>query len=47
MSTSIITTIVGTGAGGYNGDNGAATSASLYIPTAAAVDTSGNVFGII
>ncbi len=42
-STGIITTIVGTGATGYNGDNIAATSATLYSPFGIAVDASGRV----
>ena len=37
----IITTIAGTGVGGYSGDNGAATSAALYGPSGVAVDASG------
>ena len=41
VSTGIITTIAGTGGGSYSGDNGAATSASLYLPQGVAVDTSG------
>ncbi len=40
-STSIISTIAGTGAGSYSGDNGAASSAALYYPAGVAVDTSG------
>ena len=46
VATGIITTVAG-GAGTYylyNGDNIAATSASLYKPTAVAVDTSGNLY---
>ncbi len=35
------TTIAGTGAGGYSGDNGQATSASFYSPVGVAVDSSG------
>ena len=41
VSTGIITTIAGTGTGSYSGDNGAATSATLYEPTGVAVDSSG------
>ncbi len=41
-STSIISTIAGTGTAGYSGDNGLATSAKLNYPTGVAVDTSGS-----
>ncbi len=37
----MITTIAGTGSGGYSGDNGAATSAKLNVPNGVAVDSSG------
>ena len=40
-ATSIISTIAGTGSASYNGDNIAATSASLCHPIGVAVDTSG------
>ena len=40
-STSIISTIAGTGACTYSGDNGKATSANLCYPVGVAVDTSG------
>ncbi len=40
----IITTIAGTGTGGYNGDGIAATAAQLYNPYGIATDTSGNIF---
>ena len=43
ISTGIITTIAGTGTASYSGDNGAATSAALYLPRGVAVDTSGRV----
>ena len=39
----IITTIAGTGTTSYNGDNGAATSATLYYPWGVAVDASGRI----
>ena len=39
----VITTIAGTGTGSYSGDNGAATSATLYYPTGVAVDASGRI----
>ena len=42
VSTGIITTIAGTGTGSYSGDNGPATSATLYNPTGVAVDAAGN-----
>ncbi len=41
ISSSIISTIAGTGATGYNGDNVPASSASLYGPIGVAVDASG------
>ena len=44
VSSSIITTVAGSGSLGYLGDGGAATSASLNIPGAVAVDASGNVY---
>jgi hypothetical protein len=39
-----MTTIAGTGAPGYSGDNGAATAAQLWLPSAVAVDSTGNVY---
>ncbi len=39
-----ISTIAGTGAGGYSGDGGAATAAAIHNPWAVALDGSGNVF---
>ncbi len=39
-----ITTIAGTGAIGYSGDNGPATAARIYGPTGVAVDIAGNVY---
>jgi len=42
VSTSIITTIVGTGTSSFSGDNGAATSATLNYPSGIALDASGN-----
>ena len=42
VSTGIITTIAGTGATSYSGDNGAATSATLYVPQGVALDSAGN-----
>ena len=43
VSTGIISTIAGTGSGSYSGDNGAATSATLYLPRGVAVDASGRI----
>jgi sugar lactone lactonase YvrE len=43
-ATGLITTIAGTGAAGFAGDGGPATAARLDLPTALAVDTSGNVY---
>ena len=43
VSTGIITTIAGKGGFGYSGDNGAATSATLYSPLGVAVDASGRI----
>jgi sugar lactone lactonase YvrE len=40
----IITTVAGYGTGGYSGDNGPATSASLNTPADVAVDLSGNIY---
>ncbi len=41
MLTGIITTIAGIGTTSFNGDGGAATSASLYYPIGSAADSSG------
>jgi hypothetical protein len=40
----IITTLAGNGTNGYSGDGGAATNASLWEPSGAVVDSSGNIF---
>ena len=42
-TTGIITTIAGTGAFGYNGDNIPATSAQLFYPYVSVIDNAGNV----
>ena len=39
----IITTIAGTGTSSYSGDNGAATSATLYYPDGVTLDASGRI----
>ncbi len=44
VSTGIISTIAGTGASSYSGDNGAATSAALMKPSGIALDSTGNYF---
>ena len=41
VSTGIIITIAGTGTTSYSGDNGPATSATLYYPYGVAVDSAG------
>ena len=41
VSTGIITTIAGTGSASYSGNNGAATSAALYMPVGVTLDASG------
>ncbi len=43
-STSVISTIAGTGSDSFSGDNGQATSASLFNPVGVAMDTSGKLF---
>ena len=44
VSTGIISTIAGSStSGSYSGDNGAATSATLYRPYGVALDASGRV----
>ena len=43
ISTGIITTIAGIGTGSYSGDNGPATSATLYNPWGVIVDASGRI----
>ena len=43
-ATGIITTVAGNGSQGFNGDNVAATSASLNNPSGVAIDSSGNLY---
>ena len=43
-TSGVITTVAGNGTNGYNGDNIAATSASLNNPTGVAVDSAGNLY---
>ncbi len=43
-STSVITTIAGTGTSGYSGDNGQATAAIIANPHGVNLDSSGNVY---
>ena len=41
VSSGIISTIAGTGAASYSGDNGPATSATLHFPFGVALDSAG------
>ncbi len=43
-STSVLTTIAGTGTTGYSGDNGQATAAAIGYPHGVNLDSSGNVY---
>ncbi len=40
----IITTLAGTGTASYSGDNSAATSATLNLPTGVVIDSAGNIY---
>jgi sugar lactone lactonase YvrE len=44
VSLGVITTVAGTGAQGFNGDNIAATAAKLNYPYGVAVDSAGNIY---
>ena len=44
MTTGIITTVAGTGIGGYSGDGGPATAARISHPNGIAVDGGGNIY---
>ncbi|MCU1233068.1 MAG: repeat containing protein [Candidatus Solibacter sp.] len=44
ISGGTITTIAGTGTAGFSGDKAAATSATLYIPSGIAFDSTGNIY---
>ena len=43
-TTGVITTVAGSGAAGYAGDNGLATAAKLNAPASVAVDSAGNLY---
>ncbi len=47
VPTGIISTVAGTGASSFSGDNGAATSAALYNPSSVMLDSSGTHFIVI
>ena len=44
VTGTVITTIAGTGTKSYSGDDGAATSATLYDPGGIVLDSTGNVY---
>jgi len=44
VSTGLISTIAGTGVAGYSGDGGLASAAKLDLPTALAIDATGNLY---
>ena len=43
-TSGVITTVAGNNTEGYSGDNGLATSASLYAPSGVAIDSSGDLY---
>jgi streptogramin lyase len=43
-NTGVITTVAGTGTGGYNGDGGSAVSAEIWNPSGVTLDSAGNLF---
>ena len=43
-ATGIITTVAGTATGGYSGDGGAATAATMSIPQGICIDAAGNIY---
>jgi hypothetical protein len=44
IATGVISTVAGSGAAGFSGDGGAATTAALLLPTGVAVDAVGNIY---
>lgn len=44
LETTIVSTVVGTGGAGFNGDGGTATNTSLNNPTGMILDAAGNIF---
>jgi hypothetical protein len=47
VSTGIITSIAGTGTASYSGDNGAASSATLYFPIGVRTDSAGSSYFLL
>ncbi|MGO9895396.1 MAG: NHL repeat-containing protein [Bryobacteraceae bacterium] len=44
VTNGVITTVAGSGTGGFSGDGGPATNAELYFPEGVAVDSAGNLY---
>ena len=44
LATKVISTVAGTGVGGFSGDGGPATSAKIYTPFGVALDAAGNLY---